>query len=306
MRATLHRSVPPLLLVLAGRHVRALPTPPRTASLAAGRPDWSAKQSLGQNFLVDQAVARRIVGSLEDSSEEGSGVLELGPGQGALTRHALERWPRMSAVEIDRRAIATLAEQLPSLRVQQGNMLDVRWAEAAAACVGGTGRVSVLSNPPYYCTAELLLSLMLGADHIERAVLTLQREAVERLTSPHGRKQYSALGVVYHLFADVEVLFDVPPHAFSPAPKVTSTCIRVTYAPPSERESLKAVHTLARAAFSTRRKMLRQSLRPLLAGLPTRADGSAAEVPAEFGALRAEQLEPAQFCELARALGLLP
>jgi 16S rRNA (adenine1518-N6/adenine1519-N6)-dimethyltransferase len=160
-------------------------------------------------------------------------------------------------------------------------------------------------------------------------------EAVERLLSPPGCKSYTALGVVFALYARVEVLFELPPEAFSPAPKVTSTCMRIAFAPPAVcaepapgegggdgvqasarrpinlHSDVRAIHGLARAAFMERRKMLRQALKPFLAGLAQPApdaDGAAPaprELPERFATLRAEQLAPADFVELADALGLL-
>ncbi|KAG8469216.1 hypothetical protein KFE25_007734 [Diacronema lutheri] len=281
------------------------------AASAGGKYPFLAKQSLGQNFLVDDGLARRIVASVADGGSGGSALVELGPGQGALTRHAFERWPRMTAVELDKRAIGALAETLPALAVVQGDMLRVDWAELARRAEGAE-RLSVMSNPPYHLTAELLLMLVLNAQHVGSAVLTLQKEAVERLLSPAGCKQYTPLGVLYALFARTEVLFELPPTAFSPAPKVTSTCIRIEFGsaerpvePRLPPASARGVHRVARAAFSERRKMLRQSLKTLLAGLPPSADGCMLSVPERFAQLRAEQLQPADFAELSELLGFI-
>jgi hypothetical protein len=256
---------------------RSPPATPGASSAAAARAGsagskypFLAKQSLGQNFLVDDSLARRIVNSVvaERVGVDGSALVELGPGQGALTKHALPLWPRMTALELDKRAIASLAVSLPTLKsapprergrdpmaarrseraclnlspsrvrprmclcrcaltrpsdarresaargaadprapaapsvarrlppspprarrraplslllsrlagraVMQGDMLRTDWA-ALAASAEGAPRVSVLSNPPYHLTAELLLLLVLNAASVSSCVLTLQR-----------------------------------------------------------------------------------------------------------------------------------
>jgi 16S rRNA (adenine1518-N6/adenine1519-N6)-dimethyltransferase len=301
-----------LLLIVARSQLCTAARAPTRGAGAGSKYPFIAKQSLGQNFLVDDGLARRIVESVDgDTGDGGSAVVELGPGQGALTRHALERWPRMTAVELDRRAIAALEQTLPALRMEQGDMLRVDWATMARAA-DGAERLCVLTNPPYHLTAELLLLLVSNAEHIGSVVLTLQKEAVERLLAPPRCKQYSALGVLYALFADTEVLFELPPTAFSPPPKVTSTCIRVTFRPHARLDlaSVRSVHTVARAAFCERRKMLRQSMRALVGGLEPGSGGEggadeAVVVPARYAALRAEQLEPDDFVELSAALGLV-
>lgn len=300
-----------LLLMVASRSVASSTARAGGGGAAGGKYPFRAKQSLGQNFLVDDGLARRIVESVSDASVGGTAVIELGPGQGALTKHAIERWPRMTAIELDRRAIASLGETLPALRIAQGDMLRVDWA-ATARQSEGASRLSVLSNPPYHLTAELLLMLVMNSGHIGSAVLTLQKEAVERLLSPAGCKQYTPLGILYALFATTEVLFELPPTAFSPAPKVTSTCIRIRFDPPGQAaqlqlgpEDVRGVHTVARAAFGERRKMLRQSMKTLLAGLPQAENCAAAQVPERFAQLRPEQLQPADFAELSGLLGFI-
>ncbi|KAJ1617315.1 S-adenosyl-L-methionine-dependent methyltransferase [Pavlovales sp. CCMP2436] len=291
-----------LLMAAGGRPCSS--AAPRTPSAPGSKYPFLAKQSLGQNFLVDDNLARAIVASVRDAGVGGSGVVELGPGQGALTKHAIERWPHMTAIELDRRAIALLGTKMPMLKTAHCDMLKVDWAEVARGVEGGE-RLSVITNPPYHLTAELLLKLVLNAEHIGSVVITLQKEAVERLLSPPGCKSYTALGVLYAIFAETEVLFDLPPEAFSPAPKVTSTCIRVRFS--GEKlglEYVAGVHKIAKVAFMERRKMLRQALKGVLAAEPP-LGGAGGALPERFAALRAEQLKPLHFAELAEALGYI-
>lgn len=313
MRASIHEKLEKAGTMAAGRRCaclfllgatcrRLVGTNAVSAASSQRKRPWLAKQSLGQNFLQDASLASAIVDAFAVGAADCAGVVELGPGQGALTSHALRRWPEMVAVELDRRAISTLSEAMPSLSIHHGDMLRVDW-EGLCLARGG-GRLAVLSNPPYYLTSDLLMSLVMNSAHISCAVLTLQKEAVERLLSPPRTKGYTALGVLYALCTTTEVLFDLPPQAFSPAPSVTSRCIRIGFKPPDEVGDVDAINMVARAAFGDRRKMLRQSLKRLLSTLPLDATGQRRQVPERFAALRAEELQPEHFSELASELGL--
>ena len=159
-----------------------------------------AKQSLGQNFLQDTAIAQRIVDSLADSSA-GERVVELGPGQGALTTKLFARYPMMTAVEIDQRMIKHLQGTLPGLAVQHDDLLRVDFAALSARC---GGPLEIVSNVPFYLTSKLLFKLIGSLDHVGTAVFTMQREAADRLLAPHDCKQYGILSVMMQLFGAPE------------------------------------------------------------------------------------------------------
>ena len=259
-----------------------------------------AKQSLGQNFLQDVAIARRIAGSLDDGSEGGCRVIELGPGQGALTGHLLARYPRMTAIEIDERMVAHLQTEQPALVVEQGDLLELNFAEAAAQ---RGGRLGVISNTPYYLTSPLLFKLLAGVEHVESAVLTTQKEVADKILSPPRSKQYGILSVMLQLFCTPERLFEIPPEAFAPAPKVSSTALRFTPSaiPAGENEPLTlaqraAILSVLKLTFESRRKMLRVSLRPWLDKELVTAPSS------DVLALRPEQCSPHDFLALTRTL----
>lgn len=282
---------------------------PRACIHAKARPGGpKAKQSLGQNFLSDPALAQGIVDGLVDAETQlspasldgGHRVIELGPGQGALTGRLLASYPRMAAVEIDQRMTAVLRETLPGLDdLREQDMMELDLSELAAE---KGGRLSVVSNTPFYLTSPLLFKILGSLDSVERAVLTMQLEVGDKVLSKHGCKDYGPLSVMLQLFASPHRLFDIPPEAFRPAPKCHVSVLRFhpTDVPlgsssplsPAQRAQLLA---LVKLTFEQRRKMLRHTLKKLLPDAVT-------PPPAELLALRPEQLEPAQFVELAAML----
>jgi 16S rRNA (adenine1518-N6/adenine1519-N6)-dimethyltransferase len=265
-----------------------------------------AKQSLGQNFLTDVALARSIAKSVEGSPDDaaGSRVYELGPGQGAITGHLLERFPEMTAVEIDERMVDHLTSTMPDLQLEHADLLRLDFG-ALAAETGG--QLSLVSNTPFYLTSPLLFKLLASTEHVHEAVLTMQREVAEKVLSPPSSKQYGVLSVMLQLFARPQSLFDLPPEAFEPAPKVWSSVLRFepSPVPAGEQEPLTptqraTVLGLCKLTFEHRRKMLRVSLRRLLeVGEQT---GAVRRPPDHFLTMRPEQLAPAQWLELARSI----
>ena len=151
----------------------------RAKAIDPARP--KARQSLGQNFLVDAHLARKMANSVHPSGEGGSRVVELGPGQGALTTHLVDRFPNMTAVELDDRMIGVLRQSLPSLDVIHGDMLKLDLATIAAE---RGGRLSVVSNTPFYLTSPLLFKLCEATEHVESVVMTTQREVCDKILSP--------------------------------------------------------------------------------------------------------------------------
>eukprot|EP00292_Cryptomonas_paramecium_P013810 CAMPEP_0113671892 /NCGR_PEP_ID=MMETSP0038_2-20120614/5949_1 /TAXON_ID=2898 /ORGANISM="Cryptomonas paramecium" /LENGTH=230 /DNA_ID=CAMNT_0000588079 /DNA_START=199 /DNA_END=888 /DNA_ORIENTATION=- /assembly_acc=CAM_ASM_000170 len=192
---------------------------------------YKAKQSLGQNFLVDVNVARRIVASLEDPSQGGKYVIEVGPGKGSLTALLLSQYPDMAAVEIDQRSVDYLHQQLPSLKVLHRSVLDVDWAQLSDE--RGGGQLSVIGNLPYYITSQILFSLLDATPRVRRAVVTMQLEVAQRVCAEAGSKTYGILSVAAQLYAKPRVLFQIPAAAFQPRPDVTSALVCLDF--PAER-----------------------------------------------------------------------
>ena len=262
------------------------------------RHDLIARKSLGQNFLLDLNLAARIgrtAGTLT-----GVTVLEVGSGPGGLTRALLALGAaRVIAVERDVRAIAALQE----IAEHYPGRLDIVMADALTFDPRSRlkrGPVRIVANLPYNIATALLVSWVCiepWPPWYDAAVLMFQREVAERIVAAAGSKSYGRLSVLVQWRCEARILFDVNPSAFVPAPKVTSSLLRVVprAAPLScDRRLLEAV---TQAAFGQRRKMLRQSLRPL--GVDV------AELLSTAGlapTARAEDISVAGFVALARAL----
>lgn len=251
------------------------------------------KQSLGQNFLTDPNIVRKIVGALQASAQDH--VVEIGPGTGALTGELLAVYPRLTAVELDERAVDHLRAQYLDLDVRQQDALEVSWG-ALAEEKGGP--LHVIGNLPYYITSQILFALVEARQHVAEAVLMMQREVAERLVASPRTKAYGILSVVVQLHTRPELLFRVSPHVFYPKPDVTSAVIRLAF---REDEAAlaevdpKLLREVVRSAFNQRRKTLRNSLSRW-----TRAAGLA--LPEGWAGRRAEELTPEEFVELARYL----
>lgn len=217
------------------------------------------KKSLGQNFLVDPNLQRKIVDALEIRPE--GEVLEIGPGRGALTRHLAGRARRLVLVELDEALAAELEERYgerEGVRVVRADFLELdvsEWIEDPAA-------LAVVGNIPYGITTPILFKL-LERPRPREIVLTLQKEVGERIAADPGTSAYGALAVGVRSVARVERLFDVSRHAFRPVPGVDSTVIRIrpVRPPPLSRDQERRLRALTRAGFQWRRKQLGTTLR---------------------------------------------
>jgi len=262
----------------------------------------AAKKSLGQNFLLDLNLTRRIARA---ANVEGAAVYEVGPGPGGLTRALLaEGAARVIAVEADARcveALAPLARACPGrLAVVPADALAVDEAELLRRH-GVAGGIRVVANLPYNIGTALLvkwLSCKSWPPFWTSLTLMFQREVAERIVAVPGGKAYGRLSVLAQWRARPRILFDVSPGAFVPPPKVVSSVVRLEpIAEPVAPARLDDLEAVTAAAFGQRRKMLRQSLKTLT----PHADDLLREAgiaPTE----RAERLTVAEFAALARAL----
>ena len=260
----------------------------------------AAKKAFGQHFLLDLNLTRRIARSAGDLA--GATVIEVGPGPGGLTRALLlEGAERLVALEKDRRCLAALAD----LAEAADGRLELREADALSvdlATLGPAPRI-VVANLPYNISTALLTrwltALAQDRGHVDQLVLMFQSEVADRLVAQPGTKSYGCLSVLTQWLCDARPLFRLPASAFTPPPKVDSTVIGLLPHPggplaPARPELLQKVTA---AGFGKRRKMLRQSLKGL--------DLPAAELLSRAGiseTRRAEELEVADFCRLARIL----
>jgi len=213
------------------------------------------RQRLGQHFLRDGRVAEAIAAAVP---AEPPRVLEIGPGRGALTAKLLARFATVRTVEIDPALAENLAKRLgepPGLSVVFGDALQLDLGELAAQ-----GPWSVAANLPYAVATPILRRLLWQGETFPVLVVMVQKEVAVRMLAPPGHKERGALSVEVQLLADGELLFTVPPRCFSPPPKVTSAVVRLSANRKASEELVSRAVTLARAAFSHRRKKLANAL----------------------------------------------
>jgi len=261
--------------------------------------ELGARKSLGQNFLLDLNLTRRIARAaapLEDSN-----IIEVGPGPGGLTRALLlEGAQHVTAIERDPRCIAALREleaAFPGrLTIVEGDALAID----AASIVPAPRKI--VANLPYNIATPLLIGWLGNARAYQSLTLMFQKEVAARLAAAPGDDAYGRLSVLTQWRCTVKLAFDVPPQAFVPAPKVTSTVVHlVPRAAPLAECDQASLERVTAAAFGQRRKMLRSSLKSL--GADTAALLAAAGID---GTARAEELSIEQFCALARRLPTSP
>ncbi|WED44708.1 16S rRNA (adenine(1518)-N(6)/adenine(1519)-N(6))-dimethyltransferase RsmA [Legionella cardiaca] len=218
------------------------------------------RKRFGQNFLQNPQIINEILTAL--NLQENDKVVEIGPGLGALTVPLLRQLKKLTAIEIDKDLQAHLAS-LPvafnKLQLLAGDALTVdysQWGE----------KLRVLGNLPYNISTPLLLHLLKYAQFIEDMHFMLQKEVVLRLAAVPGTKAYGRLSVMVQYYCEVEYLFDVPPEAFHPKPKVDSAIVRLTpyRLSPYPEISPAALESLVAQAFSMRRKTLANNLKSVL------------------------------------------
>lgn len=259
-----------------------------------------AKKSLGQNFLLDLNLTAKIARA--GGSLEGVNVVEVGPGPGGLTRALLACGARhVVAVERDERCLAALAEiaaHYPGrLTVHAGDALEADWPGLIA---GLEGPVRIAANLPYNVATPLLIGWLKTEPWppwFQSMTLMFQKEVAERIVATEADEAYGRLGVLAGWRTEAEIVFDVPPSAFVPAPKVTSSVVHLRPRPTPLPCTPAALERITQAAFGQRRKMLRQSLKGL--------GGDVAAALADAGLrpeMRAEEVPIAAFVALANAL----
>jgi len=260
-----------------------------------------AKKSLGQNFILDLNLTRRIARACGDLI--GRTVVEVGPGPGGLTRALLiEGAARIVAVERDHRCLSALAQieaRYPGqLRVHEGDALEADWQALTA---DREGKAIIAANLPYG-VASLLLAGWLEAEPwppwYDGMVLMFQKEVAERIVAEPGSKAYGRLSVLAQWRTVPKIVINLPPQAFTPPPKVSSAVVHfVPRAEPIPAGSAKMLGRVTAAAFGQRRKMLRQSLK-MLTPMPELLLREAGIDPQQ----RAEQLTVAEFAKLAELM----
>lgn len=265
------------------------------------------RKSLGQHILVDDNIARKITDALcLDGSE---GVIEIGPGLGALTHRLAERARRVVAIEIDRRFASTLRSEIdgsggtPNVEIIEENILKAdfaaitgRWPDVRAW--------KLVGNLPYYITSAILMMLIEARANFKSAVVTVQDEFARRLVAAPGSKDYSSLSIYVQYRLKPEILFTIKPTSFFPRPDVRSAVVRLEVL---ERSSLRIedeglFFQTIRAAFGQRRKTLRRSLRTI-PGLTPDIIGELDRTSGVGLDKRPEDISIEDFASLSNAIG---
>lgn len=243
------------------------------------------KKSLGQHFLKDENIARKIVNSLQHDQVES--ILELGPGTGILSKYLFEMEEIVNLLEIDTELCDYLSGQFPnrSGSIHHGDFLK---DDITALMVKPA---AIIGNFPYNISSQIFFRILENRQVIGQVVCMIQKEVADRIRAPHGSKTYGILSVLLQAWYDIEYLFGVSPRVFHPPPRVQSAVIRLTR---NQRTSLGCdegiFHRVVKAAFNHRRKTLRNSLKGHFP-LPERMH--------DYFSLRPEQLNVNEFIELA-------
>ncbi|WEN16162.1 16S rRNA (adenine(1518)-N(6)/adenine(1519)-N(6))-dimethyltransferase RsmA [Rhodanobacter sp. AS-Z3] len=252
------------------------------------------KKSFGQHFLHDRRYIDSIVSSIRPRTEDF--MVEIGPGEGALTLPLLAAAGKLTAIELDTDLIPGLqarAASVGELHIVHADVLNVDFS--AMAHSHGVPRLRIAGNLPYYISSPILFHCVEHAAAIQDMHFMLQKEVVDRMAAAPGSKTYGRLSVMLQLACRVEPLFEVPPEAFRPPPKVDSAVVRLLPLAPEELHDAKPedVYSVVKAAFGQRRKTLSNALGQLL-------DADAIRRADVDPRARAETLSPADFVRLAK------
>ncbi|MCO7632016.1 16S rRNA (adenine(1518)-N(6)/adenine(1519)-N(6))-dimethyltransferase RsmA [Pseudomonas guariconensis] len=253
-----------------------------------------ARKRFGQNFLHDAGIIDRILRAI--NAKAGEHLLEIGPGQGALTEGLLGSGAQLDVVELDKDLVPILQHKFagnPNFRLHQGDALKFDFNQLGVP----PRSLKVVGNLPYNISTPLIFHLLEHAELIRDMHFMLQKEVVERLAAGPGGGDWGRLSIMVQYHCRVEHLFNVGPGAFNPPPKVDSAIVRLVphETLPHPAKDPRLLERIVREAFNQRRKTLRNTLKGLL-------DSQAIEAAGVDGSLRPEQLDLAAFVRLADQL----
>lgn len=238
------------------------------------------KKSLGQNFLRDFNIIRKIIQVLDCPDD--SLVIEIGPGTGALTQKLIQKYKHFTAIEIDQRAYEFLKGEFPNLDIRNEDVLKLNWHNV----ITDKERACVIGNLPYYITSPILFLILDNRQYFRQAVFMVQKEVARRIVAERGSKEYGILSVQLQLMCDVQYEFTVSRQVFYPVPNVDSAVISLSFSKPALKCSDAHLKKVVRTAFGQRRKKLRNALSSLLI--------SGIDIPFDLNR-RAEELTPKEF-----------
>lgn len=221
-------------------------------------PSYTLKKSLGQHFLHDEPMCRKIVAQLHYLP--GMNLLEIGPGGGALTKYLLERTDiHYLAMEVDKEKVRYLHQRFP------GTVSRIVLQDVLKAPVPFEGSFSIIGNFPYNISSSILFQILSWEPQVSEVIGMFQKEVAQRIAEPHGSRQYGILSVLIQAFFTVEYLFDVHEQCFTPPPKVKSGVIRLTRSGnPYDIADRRKFIMLVKTAFNQRRKTLRNALKGIV------------------------------------------
>jgi 16S rRNA (adenine1518-N6/adenine1519-N6)-dimethyltransferase len=244
----------------------------------------------GQNYLTDNNILEKIV--KEFAPAESDSIIEIGPGQGSLTKKLLEKTSSFTAIEIDTRVTEELKNKFPDLELINGDFLELSLQDIFKK---RKQKLRVIGNIPYNLTSPIIFRLINNHEIIKDAVLMTQLEVARRMTASKGTKDYGILSVLIQFFSDVKLCFKVSPNVFYPKPKVYSALVHLHFKEISLDENEQQLFIkIVKAAFGKRRKTLKNSLSNSIF-----ADVNFIDSGINL-ALRAEQLDINDFIKLAK------
>ncbi len=247
------------------------------------------KKHLGQHFLTDKNMAKKIAERLNSSDEY---VLEIGPGMGSLTTFLLQKFGnKLWVVEIDKESVEYLKTNFPAL---SGRIIEDDFLEMDIQSRFGDKPISIIGNFPYNISSQILFKALDARSQVTEVVGMFQKEVAKRISSPPGNKDYGILSVLVQAYFDAQYLFDVPPTVFNPPPAVNSGVIRLVKKKEQKLDCDEVLFVkVVKAGFNQRRKKLSNALSAIMGDR---------EVDRKFLDLRAEQLSWQNFVELTKSL----
>lgn len=224
---------------------------------------FTFKKSLGQNFLIDSNILDKIVNKA--GIDKQTGVIEIGPGIGALTQHLAKNAGKVVAVEIDKRLIPILDDTLSdyeNVKIINKDVLKTSIKDIIADELTDYSKIKVVANLPYYVTSPIIIKLLQEGTNIDSITVMLQKEVAERISAKPGGKDYGSLTLLIEYYADANILFNVPNTVFVPRPNVDSTIIQLKLheEPPIVVNDEEFLFRVIRASFAQRRKTLYNNL----------------------------------------------
>ncbi len=265
-------------------------------------------KALGQNFLTDFGVVQRIVDASD--MDKDTLAIEIGPGVGSMTRELAERSAGVAAIEIDKRLIPALNDNLSDYSNVSIINEDIMKADIDAIIkkykeLYNAKSVKVVANLPYYITTPIIMRFLEEVKGVDKMVFMVQKEVAERMVSGPGTKDYGALSVAVQFYSNPKIVFDVPPHCFIPQPEVHSTIIGldILSEPPVEVADKNLYFKIVKASFGQRRKTLVNALSN--SGFFNKSKEQLKQIIAEMGLnenIRGEVLTVAQFAQLTNLI----